>query len=308
VLSRNGVVPVGFRRLADYDLPASVFQIKPVTMSLPSVQRADLHMHSTSSDGRMTPEELVEAAKEGGLELVSLTDHDTLAGWPRFEKAAKAAGLLSVPGVEISARQAAEEVHLVGYGFDPKDTGLSGFLQTQQDRRNERALSFVAKFKDRGLLPDHAALPVGDGTASWARPHIARLLIQHDVVQTMDEAFDRYLTPGSPTFVEKPLPTGAEAIGIIQQAGGIICLAHPGHHVSHAVVMGLIDAGLNGIEVVHPSHDVMLESYYGSLAERYGLLKTGGSDFHARKTHGERQLGGRWFTPEASLLDALRTH
>lgn len=273
-----------------------------------TIQRADLHMHSTASDGRMDPADLARAAAEGGLELVSLTDHDTLAGWPAFEESAREAEIQCVPGVEISARQQGEEVHLVSYAFDPEDEGLHAFLSLQQHRRNERALAFVTALQRARVLPASARLVSESGKTSWARPHIARLLIEHDAVASMDEAFDRYLTPGCATFVEKPLPSGAEAISIVQKAGGIISLAHPGHHVSHQVVEGLIDAGLDGVEVVHPSHDAMLETYYASLAEQRGLLKTGGSDFHARPRHGAKQLGDRWFTPDAPLLRALRTH
>lgn len=277
-------------------------------MSSPSVQRADLHMHSTASDGRMGPADLAAAAAKGGLDLVSLTDHDTLAGWGTFRDAALQAGLRCVPGVEISARQHGEEVHLVAYAFQPDDSGLQDFLHVQQQRRNERAATFVTDLKRAGHLPEEASLSSDDGTASWARPHIARLLIEYKTVASMNEAFDRFLKPGCPTFVEKPLPSGEEAIAVIQQAGGVICLAHPGHHVSHQVVTALIGMGMDGVEVVHPSHDTMLESYYAALAERFGLLKSGGSDYHARPGHGERQLGDRWFTPEAPLLSALRTH
>lgn len=277
-------------------------------MATSSIQRADLHMHSTASDGRMDPTALAQAAAKGGLELVSLTDHDTLAGWDAFQESALQAGLKCVPGVEISAKQSDEEVHLVCYAFDTEHNGLHAFLALQQQRRNERAQAFVTGFKQAGLLPESAQLQAGGDDTSWARPHIARLLIKHGVVKTMNEAFDRYLTPGSASFVEKPLPSGKEAITVVHEAGGIICLAHPGHHVSHDVVMGLVAEGLDGLEVVHPSHDDMLEEYYGSLADGKGLLKSGGSDFHARPAHGERQLGDRWFTPEARLLSALRTH
>lgn len=296
------------RRGADYDLPASGFQHQPIHMSDPSFKKADLHMHSTASDGRLDPDELVEEAIQGGLDLVALTDHDTLLGWPPFKQAARKAGLSCIPGVEISARQKGVEVHLLGYGFDPDHPGLSDFLALQQMRRNERASEFVQVLKDGGHLPREADLaPAPEGT-SWARPHIARLLIEHGAVEDMNDAFDRFLTTSADTFVEKPLPSGTGAIEVIHAAGGIMSLAHPGHHVPHQVVLDLVDAGLNAIEVVHPSHDRMLERYYASLAERFGLLTTGGSDYHARKGHREQQLGERWFTPSLSLMRTLRTH
>lgn len=273
-----------------------------------SFMRADLHMHSTASDGRVEPHVLVEEAIQGGLDLIALTDHDTLLGWPTFKRAADEAGLTCVPGVEISARQAGVEVHLLGYAFDPDHPRLTEFLALQQERRNERAIEFVRVLKEDGQLPGHVELSPAPSGTSWARPHIARLLIEHGAVEDMNEAFDRFLTSGAETFVQKPLPTGAEAIAVIHAAGGIMSLAHPGHHVPHQVVLELVDAGLNAVEVVHPSHDRMLERYYASLAKRFDLLMTGGSDYHARKGHREQQLGDRWFTPESSLIRALRTH
>jgi hypothetical protein len=277
-------------------------------MAVTRYTKADLHMHSTASDGRMAPGELVAEAVRGGLELVSLTDHDTLSGWPAFRAAAEEEGLACVPGVEISARQAGVEVHMLGYGFDPDHPALLAFLAVQQERRNERALGFLGVLKEGGHLPEHVQLDEAPDGTSWARPHIARLLVEHGPVDTMDQAFDQFLVTGTDTFVPKPLPSGAEAIEVIQEAGGIIGIAHPGHHVPHQVVCALIEAGLDAIEVVHPSHDRMLERYYFSLAERFGLLMTGGSDYHARKGHRTRALGERWFTPEPDLLNAFWTH
>jgi len=305
---RNGEEPVGFRRLADYDLSAFGFQQCITPMPVPTYKKADLHMHSTASDGRLAPDALIAEAVDGGLDLVSLTDHDTVLGWPAFRKAADAAGLSCIPGVEISARQAGVEVHMLGYGFDPDHPALTEFLALQQERRNERAREFLSALKSGGHLPGHVELNDAPEGTSWARPHIARLLIEHGPVDSMDEAFDQFLVSGTDTFVPKPLPAGAEAIEVIHEAGGIMGLAHPGHHVPHQVVLRLVDAGLDAIEVVHPSHDRMLERYYASLAERFGLLMTGGSDYHARKGHREQRLGERWFTPKAALLDALRTH
>jgi predicted metal-dependent phosphoesterase TrpH len=308
VWRRNEEKTVGFRRRAEYDRAVTEFQQQAAPLSMSSLKKADLHMHSTASDGRLSPDALVAEAVHGGLDLVSLTDHDTILGWHAFEQAARAAGLACIPGVEISARQAGVEVHLLGYGFDPGHPVLSGFLTLQQQRRNERAHEFLRLLKLAGILPRDAALQQVPAGTSWARPHIARLLMDHGSVGSMDEAFEQYLVSGTETFVPKPLPSGEEAIDVIHAAGGIIGLAHPGHHVPHQVVLGLIEAGLDAIETVHPSHDRMLTGYYASLAERFGLLMTGGSDYHARKGHREQRLGERWFTPKPALLDALRTH
>ena len=268
----------------------------------------DLHMHSTASDGRMSPSDVMEEAARAGLQMVALTDHDTLAGLDEARSAAESRGLIFVNGVEISARENGEEVHLLAYGFRPEDEGLSTFLSLQQHRRTERAEEFVRLFRRDGLITDKQTLPEPAPGRSLARPHVAALLVESGAVSSMQEAFFQYLVPGTPHFVEKELPSGREVMEVIHHAGGIVCLAHPGHHMAHQTVMNLIRAAIDGIEVVHPSHDIMLEEYYRSLARRHGLLMSGGSDFHARNSHGGSSLGQIRFEPDAALLQALRTH
>ena len=122
----------------------------------------------------------------------------------------------------------------------------------------------------------------------------------------MNQAFQDYLTPGTPTFVEKPLPDGLEVINVVHEAGGIVVLAHPGHHMPHSVAMKLISDGLDGIEVIHPSHDHMLENYYRSLAADHGLMVSGGSDFHGRTGYGMPLLGDIWIEPDQSIISLAR--
>jgi predicted metal-dependent phosphoesterase TrpH len=270
--------------------------------------KADLHMHSTASDGRLHPRQVMMQAHQAGLSLVSLTDHDTVAGWEEASGAASELGLSIITGTEISTREHGREVHLLAYGFDVADAALQAFLTRQQERRNERALAFLERFKKAGLLPAEVALPSAPAGRSWARPHLGAVLVEHGAVSDMNEAFARYLSPGCTLFVEKPMPGGREVMDVVHGAGGRVFLAHPGHHVPHAILLSLVRQGLDGIEVVHPSHDPMLRRYYREVAERFGLLKSGGSDFHGRTNRGEPPLGETWLTPDTSLLDALRTH
>lgn len=271
--------------------------------------RADLHMHSTASDGKLSPGDVVRAATLAGAEFISLTDHDTVAGLEEARTAATTAGIEFVKGVEISARQEVE-VHLLAYGFDETGGPLGGLLAEQLVARRRRGETFVRVLIEAGALPGSAALDkAGESGArtSIARPHIADLLVEHGTVADRREAFDLFLTEQADTFVPKPMPSGSDVLDAVHASGGIVSLAHPGHGVPHRVVLALIQGGLDAIEVVHPSHDEMLETYYRELAERHGLLATGGSDFHEENGREGRYLGRMGFTPDEKLLHRLRT-
>lgn len=237
----------------------------------------DLHMHSNASDGAFPPAHLVKTAVAIGLSGIALTDHDTLAGIEEAGTAAAAAGLVFLPGVEISAQVQGHEVHLLAYGFRTGDSGLTDFLEQQREARRERAVRFLQVLEDAQLLPSGTRLPDHDAIA---RPHLAGLLVAHKSAANIQDAFTKFLVPGTPTYVEKPLPAGEDVIQTVHAAGGVVSLAHPGHSTPHRVVLALLAAGLDGLEVSHPAHDDMLESYYRDQANAHGLLKTGGSDFH----------------------------
>ena len=269
--------------------------------------KADLHMHSTASDGRLAPAAVMEAAAKAGLEIVSLTDHDTVMGLQEAKASALSLGMDFVVGAEVSSVTGGEEVHLLSYGFDEDNAGMLDFLELQRSRRDKRAIEFVRRFKSAGLLPASAELPELGHGRSIARPHIAALLVAAGTVDTHGEAFEVHLSPGGEHFVEKPMPSGAEVIDTVHSAGGVVVLAHPGHRTSHQTVVDLVAAGLDGIEVVHPSHDGMLTAYYRALASRVGLFCTGGSDYHAREDHGGSSLGEFWIDMDEELRRSLRT-
>lgn len=248
-----------------------------------SVPYADLHTHTTYSDGRLDPAELLAAADAGGLRVMAITDHDTLDGWDAAQEPAAASNVDLVPGVELSVTVGDREVHLLGYGFDPLHAGLRAHLEEFADARRVRAQQMVDKLRARGvditLAAVHAA---ADGASAIGRPHLARALVAAGQVDSYDAAFEQYLGQGGPAFVEKtPFPARA-ALDLLHAAGGIGVLAHPGHWTSGRLLHQLRRAGLDGIEVRHPSHDASLVAYYQRLVHGGGLVATGGSDYHGR--------------------------
>jgi predicted metal-dependent phosphoesterase TrpH len=185
---------------------------------------------------------------------------------------------------------------------------LRALLEEQQKARRRRGERFVAVLVEAGALPQSAEIEDGgERQKSITRPYIADMLVEHGTVRDRAEAFELFLTESTDTFVPKPMPSGAEVIDAVHASGGIVSLAHPGHGVAHREVLSLIAEGLDAVEVVHPSHDRMLEAYYRELAEMHGLFATGGSDFHEEDGRSGRNLGRMGFRPDEKLLERLRT-
>lgn len=251
----------------------------------PSV-RCDLHMHSTCSDGSLSVGELVRAVHDAGVDAFALTDHDTLAGLEEARREAERFGLLWISGVEISTRFEEYELHVLGYGFDVESPELGALLEGQKRARRERIPRIVAKLNELGLDVSVADVEAVARGANPGRPHVARALVARGLVADMEEAFSRYLGDGAPAHLPKPMPTPAEAIAAIHAAGGKAVWAHP-----LASVVGrtggvarmareLAAQGLDGLEEVHPAHDVEGRKQLRKLARELGLARTGGSDFH----------------------------
>ncbi len=246
----------------------------------------DLHTHSNRSDGTDTPAELVAAAVAAGLEVVALTDHDSTEGWREAEMAAKRAGIRLVKGIEISTRCDGQSVHLLGYEFDPSNRALLTELGKVLDGRNSRLPATLERL--RGLGIDIDAEDVRRHSASAAamgRPHVADALVDLGVVANRDEAFERYLTPGKPAYVDRYAADLTQAIGLIKDAGGRAVLAHPwsrGSHrvLTHSRIAELKQAGLDGIEVDHNDHDAEDRATLGHIARELDLVRTGSSDYH----------------------------
>lgn len=249
----------------------------------------DLHAHSTASDGAKRPSAAVEAAHAAGLAAFALTDHDTLAGIPEAQEAADACGLRLIAGVELSVHQGVDEVHLLGLHI--RDVAaLQGRLELYRDRRRTRAERIVEQLNAAGLpVTMDAVLAAADGGAI-GRPHVARALVAAGLVRDVREAFDKWLAAGRPAYVDKERLDIAEGIRLIHDAGGIAVYAHPGPEGRRETIEPLVAAGLDGIEVRHPSHSREDELRLAALAGFFGLVVSGGSDWHGAM-QGGRVLG-----------------
>ena len=242
--------------------------------------RIDLHLHTTASDGMLEPAAVMQAARAADVGVVSITDHDAMDGLEEARRAALAARLTLIPGVELSAYWGRVEFHILGYFIDHESDVLRGFLRKTRDARHRRLHAMLSRLQSMGM-----AIPADDvlGRArngNVGRPHLARALVERGFVSSTDEAFDRYLGTDRPAYVPRPDVSVGEAIRVIREAGGIASLAHPGLHNRDEAIPDLVAAGLEAIEVYHPQHAFGRTGRYHRLASRLNLLVTGGSDFH----------------------------
>jgi hypothetical protein len=258
----------------------------------------DLHCHTTASDGDLTPTELVRAAVEAGLEGVGITDHDTVGGIAEALEAAH--GIEVIPAVEISCDVRTGSFHVLGFCIDHRSPFLVEPLEYLRKRRTSRAAEIVAKLASVGLEIDLPARATGH---SVGRPHIAEALIAAGHVGSRQEAFDRFIGVGCPGYVPSPRLLPREAFEMIIRAGGVPVLAHP-HTFDNETMIGVYaKEGLCGLESDYGVYDVPTRKRWRRVAERLGLLTTGGSDFHGT-TRPERRLGSVRF--DRSILDRLR--
>jgi predicted metal-dependent phosphoesterase TrpH len=247
----------------------------------------DLHMHTTASDGRCTPEELVRRAHEAGIRTMSVTDHDTMAGFAAATRAAEPLGMTVVPGIEITSVHRGKDVHVLAYFLSESAPGLQELLSGQRQQRVDRAIEIANRLARLGApievqpFIDAASAP---GGKAIARPQIAQALIVAGHVGSVAEAFDKYLGEDSPAYVPHSGATPAEVIALVAAGGGVASLAHPGYRPQDDIIPGLIDAGMAAIEVFHSSHDAVAQVHYLDLAKRHDLLVTGGSDYHGEGT------------------------
>jgi predicted metal-dependent phosphoesterase TrpH len=245
------------------------------------VDRIDLHLHSNRSDGLLEPGEVIVAAQEAGLRAVALTDHDTLAGVEEAAEAAADIGLPFVPGIEFSCYDDNGSTHLLGYFVDPGHDELAAYLANARELRVERAQKMVEKLN--GLSVDVTLDDVRAQTSEHgliARPHVARALVAGGWVKTYNEAFYRFIAAGQPAYVPTWRLSPAEGVRRIQDAGGLAILAHGGKSHSESAIRALVDAGLDGLETLHPEHGPYEVRRLRRLVEQHGLFETGGSDWH----------------------------
>jgi predicted metal-dependent phosphoesterase TrpH len=267
----------------------------------------DLHLHTNVSDGAFSPAALVRACSEAGLQVISVTDHDTTEGWTEAQTASSAAGIEFIPGVEVTAVHDDRDVHVLGYFPTLQAPLLESFLDEQRRDRVRRVREMVARLAALGIdLQLDVGELLGDaGTnprRSVGRPLIADTLIARGYVANRNEAFDRYLGQGRPAFVPRRGATPEDVIGLITAAGGLPSLAHPGLLDQDEIIPALIIAGLPAIEVFHAEHDEETVRRYRRMAERSRLVVTGGSDFHGVEGGHRQSPLGRVLLPREDYL------
>ncbi len=266
----------------------------------------DLHTHTTASDGRRTPPELVACAAAAGVTVLGVTDHDTVAGCDPAAAACAAAGVTFVPGIEISAVRDATDVHVLGYFIDVQSPALARFLAEQRRRRMDRVRQMIDRLGDCGIELDADAVlrpGLGDPTRSAGRPWIARALVEGGHVASTGEAFDRWLSRGRPAYVTRLAAPPEDVFAQIHDAGGVASLAHPGLLGKDDWIPAFAQAGLDAVEAYHTEHDPAITAHYLGLAARLGLAVSGGSDYHADQSHGAAGPGSVSLPREA--FDAL---
>jgi 3',5'-nucleoside bisphosphate phosphatase len=253
----------------------------------------DLHLHTTASDGLLSPDALVARARAERLTVISITDHDTVAGLPQAARVARDLGVRLVPGIEITAVENERDVHILGYFIDPERELLAGFLREQRVDRRRRVRAMADLLGSLGFRVDVEALltAAGDQGRSVGRPALADALVAAGHVANRDEAFERLLASGRPAFVPRCGAAGRQVIDVIHAADGIASLAHPGVLADDALIPMLADAGLDALEVWHSDHSLEQRQHYDDLAARLGLARSGGSDFHGDGTHRASHLG-----------------
>ena len=267
-------------------------------------QKTDLHLHTFHSDGFYSPEKLIIKAHNQGIETLSITDHDSVNGIIEAMEHAEKYGLQIIPGVEISSDIRDAEIHILGYFIDAKDKELEHYLIFFREERYKRAIRILKKLNILGLEITLDDVLVFAKNAAIGRPHIAQALLAKGQVKSFFEAFYKYLGNYAPAYERKVHLSPQSAFKIINDAGGLSFIAHPGN-MPEILIKELIDAGVDGIEVIHPSHSPEKVRFYRGIVNEYFLLEAGGSDFHGGKREDDDNLG-KYFT-SSKVVDAMKT-
>ncbi|HUV44764.1 MAG TPA: PHP domain-containing protein [Dehalococcoidales bacterium] len=254
----------------------------------------DLHIHTSASDGRFSPAEIVSRSAAAGLAVIAITDHDTVDGIaPALQAARTFPSLRVIPGVEISTDIPAGQAHILGYFLDYNDHELQIALEKMRNSRWERARKMVARLEDLGCRIEWERVREIAGAASVGRPHIAQALMEKDYVESFKDAFTRYISQDGPAYVERDKMTPVQAAELILQAKGLPVLAHPLTVPDpEAMVIELKAAGLTGIEVYYKDYSRDDINRLLRLSDRYGLVNTGGTDYHGLEPETDIDIGG----------------
>ena len=267
----------------------------------------DLHLHSTASDGLLPPAAVVSAARVVGLAAIALTDHDTVDGIAEARATAGPAGIRFVAGIELSAEEDGVEIHILGLHLVDVTT-LQERLRELQAERIDRARAIVARLAELGVSISYDAVLAHAAGGAVGRPHVARAMLDAGVVQDFREAFDRYLGAARPAFIPKKKLSVRDAVSLVHAAGGLALWAHPGTHAGDPLLTAVTEAGLDGLEVLHPSHGPEMVARLLALCDARNLVPSGGSDWHATpgamRTVGSQAVPVEWLERQDAALAA----
>jgi predicted metal-dependent phosphoesterase TrpH len=268
---------------------------------------ADLHTHTYHSDGTRSPREVIDVALASGIEIVAISDHDNLAGYFEIKTYADERGATLVPATELSCTYEGADIHILAYAFDAHDERIESRLRGFRETRETRGRRIVERLRGLGYGITFERVQQLAAGGAVGRPHVARALVEGGFVASVSEAFDLLLRPGKPGYVEKERFAIDEAVALIRATGGVTSIAHPTLYPDHArIVPQLLDAGIDGIEVLHPDVDEASRETYTSIARFRGKMLTGGSDDHGSvkktETLGTIKVPEDWIGP---ILDRL---
>ncbi len=252
--------------------------------------KADLHIHSTHSDGLLSPAEILEKAEKAGLNVISITDHDTITSYAEIEKIKHRYNIEIINGVEISASCGTGEVHLLAYFFNLDDKTLNDFFTQIKIDRKTRAIEIIKKLQNLELDISISDVEAVSKESPICRPHIATALVRKGLVKNFYDAFNKYIHDDGPANEKKIKVSASSVIEMIHNAGGFVFIAHP-YVLDAGTVNELISAGVDGIEVIHPLHKKHDVKKFTNIAKRFNLMQSGGSDFHGRSEIENKRFG-----------------
>ena len=265
--------------------------------------KVDLHIHTNYSDGFHSPEEIIVKAKNQGFEAISITDHDNLSGIKEATEKGDEIGIEVIPGVEISSDIKDREIHILGYFVETESVELERYLNFFREERLKRAVRIVNKLNLLGLSISIDDVMEKAKNSAVGRPHIAQAMMEKGLTSNFYEAFNKYIGNNGPAYEKKVHISPQSAFKIINDAGGLSFIAHPGY-MEESLLKELIDEGVDGIEVIHSSHSQQQVKFYRGIVNEYFLLESGGSDFHGGKREDDKNFG-TYFT-KYSVIEAMR--
>lgn len=265
--------------------------------------KIDLHMHTNYSDGSLSTSDLLMRASNAGLNIISITDHDNMNALSDATILGKELGIEVIPGLELSTDLDDKEIHLLAYFVDPNSEELQKYLSFFRQERFHRARRIVQKLRNLGMNISIDDVMEKAKSSSVGRPHIAYAMVDLGLIKNYQEAFDKYIGDYSPAFERKIHVSPHSALKLISDAGGLSFIAHPGN-MKESIISSLIKAGIDGIEIVHPSHSESQTKFYKGIVDQYCLLASGGSDFHGGKKNDDYNFGK--YTIDQSYFEAMK--